>query len=212
MMRMRRRDMLTFSAAAALLPWRANAQVPPVYQSAKYIAPKGVPSRINIAPGEPGERLIVEGRVMEWPRGVAGASLYIFHADREGRYTRDREGPNTDENARLHGALRTDAQGGFRYETIRPAGYGANGAHIHYVVNHPDYKLRMEELRLADDPEAFASPPEVRGLKSGARQPSSAFPDYVFAILPVTQDTQEVWHITHEIYLERQYADGTSAK
>jgi protocatechuate 3,4-dioxygenase beta subunit len=201
---MRRRDLLTLSTAAALLPWRASAQVPPGYHSAKYTAPKGVPSRISIAPGEPGERLVVTGKVMDWPRGLAGVSLYIFHADREGRYTRDREGPNDDGNARLHGALRTDAEGRFRYETIRPAGYGANGAHIHYVVTLPGYKLRMEELRLADDPEAFASPPEVRGLKSGARQPSTAFPDYVFALLPVEQDAQEVWHITHDIYLERQ--------
>jgi protocatechuate 3,4-dioxygenase beta subunit len=204
MMRMCRRDLLVFSAAAVLVPGRASAQVPPVYLSTKYVAPKGVPARIAISPGEPGERLIVTGRVLDFPRGIAGASLYIFHADREGRYTRDREGPNTDENARLHGALRTDAEGRFRYETIRPAGYGANGAHIHYVVNHPDYKTRMEELRLADDPEAFASPAEVRGLKSGARQPSTAFPDYVFAMLPVEQDKQEVWHITHDIYLERQ--------
>ena len=203
-MSMRRRDLLTLSATAALLPWRAGAQVPPVYQSSKYVAPKGVPSRINIAPGEPGERLIVTGKVMVWPRGLAGASLYVVHADREGRYTRDREGPNTDENARLHGALRTDAEGRFRYETIRPAGYGANGAHIHYVVNQPGYKLRMEELRLADEREAFASPAEVRGLKSGARQATTAFPDYVIAILPVGQDAQEAWHITHDIYLERQ--------
>jgi protocatechuate 3,4-dioxygenase beta subunit len=203
-MRIGRRDAIRLAAASALIPCRARAQVPPVYLSDKYVAPKGVPARITISPGEPGERLIVTGQVLDFPRGVGGASLYVFHADREGRYTRDREGPNTDENARLHGALRTDAEGRFRYETIRPAGYGANGAHIHYVVTAPGYKVRMEELRLADDREAFASPAEVRGLKSGARQPSTAFPDYVFAILPVKQDAQEVWHITHDIYLERQ--------
>ncbi|MGE4062054.1 MAG: hypothetical protein AB7E79_01690 [Rhodospirillaceae bacterium] len=201
---MRRRDLLTIAAAASLTPWRARAQVPPGYNSKKFIAPKGVPSRITIAPGEPGERLIVTGKVMDWPQGLPGVSVYIFHADREGRYTRDRELPNDDKNARLHGALRTDAEGRFRYETIRPAGYGANGAHIHYVVTHPGYKMRMEELRLADDPEAFSSPPEVRGLKPGARQPTTAFPDYVFAILPVKQDAQATWHVTHDIYLERE--------
>ena len=127
-MSMRRRDLLTLSATAALLPWRAGAQVPPVYQSSKYVAPKGVPSRINIAPGEPGERLIVTGKVMVWPRGLAGASLYVFHADREGRYTRDREGPNTDENARLHGAdlNRRAEELAVRHGKLRGAGSDAH--------------------------------------------------------------------------------------
>lgn len=201
-MRLRRRKLLKLAAASAIVPWPARAQVPPGYHSAKYIAPKGAPSRVNIANGEPGERLLVTGKVMEWPRGLPNVSLYVFHADRTGRYTR--EGPNDDMNARLHGALRTDAQGRYRYETIRPAGYGENGAHIHYVVTLPGFKPRMEELRFADDPEAFASPPEVRGLKSGARQASAAFPDYVFAILPVESDTEGTWRMTHDIYLERQ--------
>lgn len=199
---MRRRELMKIAAASALLPWPVTAQVPPGYASAKYVAPKAAPARINIAPGEPGERLMVAGQVMEWPQGLAGASLYIFHADAEGRYTR--EGPNDDMNARLHGALRTGAEGRYRYETIRPAGYGNNGAHIHAVVTLPGYKPRMEELRFADDPKAFASPAEVQGLKPGARRASTAFPGYVFAILPAEQDAAGVWHVTHDIFLERQ--------
>jgi protocatechuate 3,4-dioxygenase beta subunit len=71
----------------------------------------------------------VTGRALDNGRPVAGVSIYVFHADADGLYSRD--GRNSDENARLFGALRTDAEGRYRYETIRPSGYGDLSSHVH---------------------------------------------------------------------------------
>lgn len=67
--------------------------------------------------------MVVTGQVTAGGKPVSGVSIYAFHADADGLYTKD--GSNSDENARLHGAIRTDTDGRYRYETIRQSGYGA---------------------------------------------------------------------------------------
>ena len=189
---------LAFSRAAS-----ANDLIPVPYFAAKYITPKNAPSQFVIADkSEPGDRLIVTGRVTDGQKPLQGVSLYVFHADAAGLYSK---GPsNSDEDARLYGALRTDAEGRFRYESIRPIGYSDNGAHIHYVVTKDGHKKRMEELRFADDPKALnAAPDEVKALQAGQRAAMKTFPGYVFAILMPDRDAQGVWRITHDIVLEK---------
>src|SRR5262245_57359043 len=90
----------------------ANAQdwLPPVFLSPKFVAPLDAPANIVlVGKEEPGERMVVEGQVTAGGKPIAGVSIYAFHADADGMYTKD--GSNSDENARLHGALRTDANG-----------------------------------------------------------------------------------------------------
>jgi protocatechuate 3,4-dioxygenase beta subunit len=84
-------------------------------------------SRIQIAPrGEPGERLIVTGRT-----SVPGVEIFAYHTDAHGEYRRSLAGV-----ARLHGRLRTAADGTYSIDTIKPGAYPGRGiaAHIHFQL------------------------------------------------------------------------------
>jgi protocatechuate 3,4-dioxygenase beta subunit len=160
--------------------------IPAPYLAPKYVAPVDAPSAIVIAgTNERGDRFVVTGQALDNGRPVAGVSIYAFHADADGLYTRD--GRNSDENARLFGMLRTDANGRYRYETIRPSGYGNQSAHVHQVVTAQGYKPRLFDLWLGDDPIL------LRNRATGRNMPPEIF------IRPVTRDAAGVWHATHDI-------------
>ena len=174
------------SAAAELIPKE--------YLAAKYVAPPNAPSSIVVAgPDEPGERFVVTGRVLDGTKPLPGISIYVFHTDSDGRYARD--GVNNDENARLHGAMRSDKDGGYRFETIRPKGYDGDPAHVHYVVVAPGYKPRMFDLWLADDP--ILKKRREEGL------PELWFESAPGRIMvrPVTRDAAGVWHATRDLQM-----------
>jgi protocatechuate 3,4-dioxygenase beta subunit len=136
--------LFTVAVLASVAASQAQEWIPPVYLSPKYVAPRDAPSSIVVAgKEEAGERMIVTGQATAGGKPVAGVSIYVFHADADGLYTKD-GGPQSDENARLHGALRTDANGRYRYETIRPRGYGNNPAHLHHVVSAPRVDTRHD--------------------------------------------------------------------
>jgi protocatechuate 3,4-dioxygenase beta subunit len=179
--------LLAVVVLASLAAPQAQDFIPAVYLSAKYVAPQDAPSSIVVAgKEEPGERMIVTGQATARGKSLAGVSVYVFHADAAGLYTRD--GGNSDENARLHGALRTDADGRYRYETIRPSGYGNNPAHLHHVVSAPGYQTRLRDYWFADDPLT------VKQCKADLpRQPG-----YCGLVGPVTRDASGVWHATHD--------------
>jgi len=94
-------------------------------------------------PGEPGEPLVMEGRVYELDgkTPAAGVLVYVYHTNAEGIYPR--RGDETG-NGRRHGYLRgwmkTDDQGRYRFTTIRPAPYPnrRDPAHIHMTLKPPD--------------------------------------------------------------------------
>lgn len=198
---MKRRDLLQLVVAGAAgslthaVPRRAHGQendlIPPPYLAAKYIAPATAASAIVIAgTAERGDRFVVIGRALDNGRPVANASIYAFHADAGGFYTRD--GLNSDENARLFGTLRTDAAGRYRYETIRPGGYSDLSAHVHHVVRADGYKPRLFDLWLGDDPVL------ARNRLTGRNMPPEIF------IRAVTRDAAGVWHATHDIDMLRE--------
>ncbi|MGE3577956.1 MAG: hypothetical protein AB7I25_05790 [Vicinamibacterales bacterium] len=123
------------------------------YLAPRYTASPDAPSTMIIAgPDEPGERLVVTGRTLAGTTPVAGVSIYAFQTDASGRYAPGLpNGGQAELNPRLHGALRTDAQGRYRYETIRPGFY--NGPrHVHHVVIAPGFVPRLVDLRFQDDP------------------------------------------------------------
>jgi protocatechuate 3,4-dioxygenase beta subunit len=102
---------------------------------------------------EPGERLVVSGRVFA-PDGeapVAGIMVYAYHTDAEGHYTRN----GTMRPPRLQGWAKTDAQGRFEFCTIRPAAYPNRSipAHVHFILWGAGYPRQWtEELRFHGDP------------------------------------------------------------
>jgi protocatechuate 3,4-dioxygenase beta subunit len=61
-----------------------------------------------------------------------GAAVYVWHCDREGRYSMYSQGA-TDQNY-LRGVQETDAQGVVRFTTIFPAAYSGRWPHVHFEV------------------------------------------------------------------------------
>ncbi|HKV08030.1 MAG TPA: hypothetical protein VJ725_07840 [Thermoanaerobaculia bacterium] len=142
-------------------------------------------SRVRIVtPDEPGQRMIVAGRVLRADDKPAGGTLvYVYQTNNEGVY----EGGN--QNARLFGYLTTDSQGRFEVETIRPAGYPESDTaqHIHLEVFLEDGR-RATEILFADDPRMT---PGTRRWAEGAG----------FPIVPVTRGKDGVERCSAEIRL-----------
>jgi protocatechuate 3,4-dioxygenase, beta subunit len=121
-------------------------------------APPNITSSVTIAPAtERGERMVLSGRVLKADRTpAAGVILYAYHTNVAGIYPR--RGSETG-NARRHGYLRgwvkTDAQGRYRIESIRPGNYptGRFAAHVHVVVGEPGKaEYTVPDFEFAGDP------------------------------------------------------------
>lgn len=124
---------------------------------------QGLPAKLSpettLAPkSEPGERLEVSGTVfrIDGTTPAPGIILYLWHTDAKGIYV-PAEGQTG--HARRHGKLRgwlqTDARGGYKFETIRPAAYPRENipAHVHVVVKEPDKnEYYLEDFLFDDDP------------------------------------------------------------
>ena len=63
---------------------------------------------------------------------LVGGAVYVWHCDREGRYSLYSEGV-TSENY-LRGVQETDARGQVKFDTIFPACYSGRWPHIHFEV------------------------------------------------------------------------------
>ncbi len=85
-----------------------------------------------------GTLLYVQGRVTD-NRGkpLPKARLELWQANDKGRYIHsadtDASGP-LDPNFQGYGALLTDAQGRYRFKTIKPAPYSARTPHLHFIA------------------------------------------------------------------------------
>ena len=100
-----------------------------------------------------GERIIVTGRVLdETGRPVPGTLVEIWQANAAGRYVheRDQHDAPLDPHFRGVGRVATDAQGCYRFTTIRPGAYPwANHpnawrpAHIHFSLFGPSFLSRL---------------------------------------------------------------------
>ena len=116
--------------------------------------PAGVGGVGTIAmPNEPGERLRITGQVFA-PDGVTpvgDAIVYAYQTDSTGHYEND---PQT-KIARLHCWAKTDSQGRFEFQTIRPGPYPGRDipAHVHFHVWGGGYPLQWtNDLLFAGDP------------------------------------------------------------
>lgn len=119
--------------------------------SGTFEVPENTTWRTIIPPiGEPGDKLIISGTVF-LPDGITpakGVIVYIHHTNNKGVYPKK---GNEKGNGKYHGYLRgwmkTDSNGKYEFETIRPAPYHSHDgepAHIHYNIegsNYPEYWL-----------------------------------------------------------------------
>jgi protocatechuate 3,4-dioxygenase beta subunit len=88
-------------------------------------------SSTTVATGVP---LTVELTIIDVATGAgkAGAAVYLWHCDQQGRYSMYSQGV-TDENY-LRGVQETDAGGKVSFTTIYPACYSGRWPHIHFEV------------------------------------------------------------------------------
>lgn len=87
---------------------------------------------------------------------LAGAAVYLWHCDREGRYSLYSDGV-TEENY-LRGVQEADAEGRLEFTTIFPSCYPGRWPHMHFEVyeslakaTSADSKLRTSQLALPQD-------------------------------------------------------------
>ena len=138
-------------------------------------------STMQIAPPpDGGERLVISGRILmaNGRTPAPGVTLFAYHTNAKGVYIERGGKPYG-----LSGRLRSDAQGRYRIETIRPGGYPGrvDPAHIHLVLEPSG--TYVDEIVFADDPRTA----NVRGKKG-------------YAIVTLVRKNG-VWTGTHDIVL-----------
>jgi protocatechuate 3,4-dioxygenase beta subunit len=105
------------------------------------------------AEDEPGERMVIEGRFLvgKQRRPVSGVRLLVYHTNAAGKYARDDTGYL---GAYLCGAMRTDEQGRYRIETIRPGPRvnSQTGSHVHFDIRLPWGDRYFDSISFEDDP------------------------------------------------------------
>jgi protocatechuate 3,4-dioxygenase beta subunit len=128
---------------------------------------RNAPSRIVIGgPAEPGQKLRVRGRVVQ-PDGqtpAAGVTVYAYHTDATGVYSRERGAP-----PRLRGFMTTDADGLFEYLTIRPEPYPTRTvpAHVHHQLWGGGWPPQWSEDLLFDDDPLVGPKERARSAELG---------------------------------------------
>jgi protocatechuate 3,4-dioxygenase, beta subunit len=165
-------------AAAGLVAHRLVGEPPPGQTCADAMAPQTpgpyYPSHdrpdedpdLTQVKGRPGraagEIVYVRGRVLdEACTPVAGALVEIWQANSRGRYDHERDAGNPrslDPNFQSWAEMLTDAEGGFRFKTIKPGAYPADDSgwirppHIHFRVSRRGYHELVTQMYFAGEP------------------------------------------------------------
>jgi catechol 1,2-dioxygenase len=113
----------------------------------------GAPVKSDIAgPEEPGERIVIEGSVLDadCTTPISGVLIEVWQTDAGGEY-HDRS-----EGYRLRGQMKSGSSGQYEFRTVKPGRYGIRGqfrpAHIHIRVSHPGYETLVAQLYFKGDP------------------------------------------------------------
>lgn len=99
-----------------------------------------------------GDVLDVTGRILErsgQPR--AGLRLEVWQCDATGHYHHVGEGAG-DPDFQGFGAVTTDAEGRYRFRTIRPAPYPGRTPHIHFAVLEGTRRRLVSQMFIEGDP------------------------------------------------------------
>jgi protocatechuate 3,4-dioxygenase beta subunit len=127
-----------------------------------------------------GERIVVEGRVLEADgRPVPDTLVEVWQANAGGRYRHDgdRHPAPLDPNFSGAGRCVTDAQGRWRFVTVKPGAYPWKNhdnawrpAHIHFSVFGRAFTQRLiTQMYFPGDP-LFAFDPIFQSVPEGARE------------------------------------------
>ena len=159
----------------------------------------GMPSQIasvaRIAPaGEAGEALQLSGHVRDADgKPAAGIIVYAYQTDASGHYPRDPSlrGTSAAPHGRLRGWARSDEDGRYRVDSVRPGGYPGRSdpQHIHLHVIEPGRcTYYIDDVNFADDPRLQGRTGQAQGRGGdGLTRPQ--------------RDAQGTWQATRDIRL-----------
>ena len=149
---------ITVVAAAPLIRSRAADAQDVEYERALERAQRQRPAKLDMTariapPSEPGDPLVIHGRVLaaDGRTAVANAIVFAYHTDQTGLYAPQGSPAHT---WRLRGWARTDANGRFEFHTMRPGAYPSRkeAAHVHFSVYTSDGNRQSGALEFDDDP------------------------------------------------------------
>jgi protocatechuate 3,4-dioxygenase beta subunit len=110
------------------------------------------PAVTIVDPNEPGRRLEVNGRVLDYGgRPLPKAAVILYNADANGLYNP----PNSPTRVpRIRGVAITDERGAFRFITVWPGAYPNNSepAHLHLLVAAPAHHPLHRSYWFEGDP------------------------------------------------------------
>ena len=99
-----------------------------------------------------GQPAWVEGVVTDVEgRPVRGAAVEIWQCDHQGRYHHPGDGDRADRAFQGFGRVAVDAEGRYRFRTIRPVAYGGRAPHIHVKVKLGVHELLTTQLYVQGD-------------------------------------------------------------
>lgn len=100
-----------------------------------------------------GQPTALIGRVLDLAgRPVRGASVEIWQCDHAGHYDHPGDGGRIDPAFQGFGRSAVDADGAYRFRTIRPVAYGGRTPHIHVKVKLGRRELLTTQLYVAGEP------------------------------------------------------------
>jgi protocatechuate 3,4-dioxygenase beta subunit len=158
--------------------------------------PSTITSRSRIAPeSEPGEPLRISGRVVDsGGRPMAGVIIYAYHTNRLGIYPPPVPARSQDSEAQgqLRGWVRTDSNGRYTFETIRPGSYphSTNPQHVHMHIIEPGCETHfLKDTQFSDDP--------MQGKLTAAERTRNVR----FATIETPIKTASGWEVTRNIQI-----------
>lgn len=102
---------------------------------------------------EAGQPAVVEGSVSDTEgRPLRGAVVEIWQCDAQGRYHHPGDGGRADRAFQGFGKVAVDAEGRYRFRTLRPVAYGGRAPHIHVKVKRDGRDLLTTQLYVQGDP------------------------------------------------------------
>ena len=83
---------------------------------------------------------------------VRGAQVEIWQCDHQGHYHHPGDGGRADPNFQGFGRVAVDAQGAYRFRTLRPVAYSSRTPHIHVKVKLGERSVLTTQLYVQGDP------------------------------------------------------------
>lgn len=100
-----------------------------------------------------GEPAWVEGTLTDLTgRPLEGATIEIWQCDHNGHYHHRRDGDRADPAFQGFGRVAADAQGRWRFRTLKPVPYSGRTPHIHAKIKRGARELLTTQLYVEGDP------------------------------------------------------------